>query len=570
MSRRRLAVGVVAIAAVVLGGRALSIVFDSYSWYESLGARALWNERALDTVLVDATGFIFAALFTLANLAIVGQSVGSLTRPRRLANVEFGEAVPPAQLRLAGIVLSLAVALGLASLLPSWRAVAFAKLGVDFREADPYFQHDLSFYVTWLPLERAVYSWALALIVCVTAIVTGLYIVTSGLRWNAGALRLTAKVRRHLAVLAALLLLVCTWSYRLDAYELLTNGGHDGTGFTFIDHQWMLPALLALSVATVATAITVAISAWMGQMRTSLVAIMAAIALAGLTSEILPFAVERSLTPKEAHRENAPYVATRSDFTRRAFGTDPNEESAENPLATFAAVSAAVPAGPDTLVSPGAIGTLLVDNPTIDIAAPSLGHGFSRLAHAWAARNFSLLSDKLHRRTRIVRVRDVRERVAALYPFFAIGPTLRPLFRGDTLYWSAPLFTSSHSYPLSDRREIWGERVTYFHRTGTALVNARTGRVYAALDIPPEPVAAGWVRKFENAESLKRARDVQRALFVSNSRLGVSGAAMSDTSFRARVIRFYDSMHSALSAGDLRRFGLAYDSLGALVGRVKK
>jgi uncharacterized membrane protein (UPF0182 family) len=567
-SGRRLAVAVVASAAALLGGRALSVLYDSYTWYDSLGARTLWVERVLDTALVGAGGFIFAISFALANLFFVGRGIGGLTRPRRIANVEFGEAVPPSQLRLAGIVISVAIALGLLRLLPSWRLVALAKLGVSFREADPYFQHDLSFYVTWLPLERAVYSWTLALVASVAAIVTGLYVLAAGIRWNAGSLRLSPPVRKHLAVLAALLLLLCTWSYRLDSYELLTNAGHDGGGFTYYDHQWMLPGLVALSLATAATALTVGISAWMGQLRTSLIAIMAAIGLAAIVNEILPFAVDRSVTARSQRLANAPYLATRADFTRRAFGTE--VEAVDFPFASFAAVPQSPVMGRDSLIAPGASGMRLVDDPTLDIAAPSLGTGLSRLAHAWAARRFTLLSDTVRRRARIVTVRDVRERVEKLHPFFLVGPTLRPLFRGDTLYWGAALFTASASYPLADKREIWGEGATYFHRAGTALVNARTGRVYAALDIPPEPVAAGWIRKFETPEGLRTAQAVYHSLSISSAGMGGGQVTLSDTSFRAKVIRLYDSMHAALSAGDLRQFGLAYDSLGALVGRVKK
>src|SRR5437867_5041520 len=111
MSTRRLAIGVVAIAAILLGGRALSVLYDSFTWYKSLGAGALWTERATDTLLLSAIGFFFAFAFTLVNLALARQGIGSITRPRRLANVEFGEAVPPAQLRIAAVTVSAGVAL---------------------------------------------------------------------------------------------------------------------------------------------------------------------------------------------------------------------------------------------------------------------------------------------------------------------------------------------------------------------------------------------------------------------------------------------------------------------------
>jgi uncharacterized membrane protein (UPF0182 family) len=562
MSRRRLAIGVVAIAAVLLGGRALSILYDSFTWYDSLGARRVWVERTMDKFLIVATGFLVAMLFALINLAAVRRAIGLLTRPRRLANVEFGEMVPPAQLRIAGIAVSVSIAIGLVQLLPAWNLVALARLGVNFREADPYLLHDISFYVTWLPLQRAVYAWAVTLVVVVSALVVGLYLFTAGIRWVDGALQMSPRVRRHLGLLAALALLLCTWSYRLDSYELLSGGGRDGAAFGYLDHRWLLPGLLALALATAAIAITVAISSWMGQLRSSLIAIMVAVGLAAVVQEILPFVFFRSTPQAEERRENAPYAATRADFTRRAFGAEPD--------AGGDASLAIAPLTRDTLVAPGAVGARLVDDPTLDVGGPSLGTGLSRLAHAWAARNFGLLSDSLHRRARIVTVRGVRERVARLYPLFYVGAQPRPLFRADTLYWSVPLYTASNSYPLAEHREVAGEQRSYFHRAGTALVNARTGRVFGALDIPPEPVAAGWIRKFESPQSLVRAQLVQRALSMSSLDSRSPPVSASDTSFRASVIRLYDRMHSALSAGDLRGFGLAYDSLGTLVGRTHK
>lgn len=571
MSTRRLAIGVVAITGVLLGGRALSLLYDSYTWYDSLGARSLWMQRAVDASLIAALGFIVALTFALANFIVVRRSIGGLTRPRRLANVEFGEAVPASQLNIASVAISTAVALSLMTLLPSWESLALARLGVDFREAEPYLSHDLSFYVTWLPFERGLYSWTLALAVSVSVLVLAGYVIASGIKWGGGALRMTPRVRRHLGILAALLLLLCSWSSRLDSYALLSGANHDGAGFNYLDHRWMLSGLLALSLATAATALTVGISSWMGQLRTSLIAIMAAIGMTALVHEVLPFVFYRTISERQEQVVDAPYVATRLAFTRRAFGTELEEpEVGGSPFAALSSVSTrSAPTG-DTLVAPGAAGTKVVDSPTLDIAGPSLGKGFSRLAHAWAARNFSLLSDSLRGRARIVAVRDVRERIGRLYPLFYVGRSLKPMYRADTLYWSAPLYTSSPDYPLSERREISGEARSYFHRSGTALVNARTGRVFAAIDVPPEPVAAGWIRRFEPPSTLAAAKDVQHSLTMNTAGDSREQVSASDTTFRAGVTRLYDRMRSALSAGDLRGFGLAYDSLGALVGSTRK
>ena len=43
-------------------------------------------------------------------------------------------------------------------------------------------------------------------------------------------------------------------------------------------------------------------------------------------------------------------------------------------------------------------------------------------------------------------------------------------------------------------------------------------------------------------------------------------SAAEDSTFRAAVTRLYNRMRAALAASDLKAFGIAYDSLGALIG----
>ena len=193
-TRRRLLVGVVIAAAILVGA--------------ALGAAPLWSARIGDLLLIYGIGSVVALLLAFLNLSALGRSIGVLTLPRRLANVEFGEAVPRKYIDRVAFVLALAVAAAVTPALPSWTSLALARVGVSFRESDPYFQHDLGFYTSWLPFEKAAYTWAMLLVVGVSLLVVILYSLTPGLRWERAGLRMSAHVRRHLSVLAALLLLI--------------------------------------------------------------------------------------------------------------------------------------------------------------------------------------------------------------------------------------------------------------------------------------------------------------------------------------------------------------------------
>ncbi len=573
MARRRLVLGVVIAAALLVGGRALSALYADYTWYRTMGATALWSERVGDLVLIYGLGIVLAVLAAFLNLSALGRSIGALTLPRRMANVEFGEAVPRRYLDRIALLLSLAIAAALTPALPSWTSLALARLRVSFRESDPYFQHDLSFYTTWLPFEKSAYTWTMLLLVGVSVLVVALYSLTPGLRWERAGLRMSARVRRHLSVLAALLLLMTMWSYRLKSYDLLIRSGGDGGVFSYVDHHWLLPGLLLLSFATAAAAMTVLVSGWTGQLRTSFVAVTVVIVLSIGVQEAIPFFVRR-FTPAEIQllRER-PYAATRSDFTRRAYTASPPAFDAFPNVGTpVSADSASMNvAGQqalrrDSLVYPGARGLAVVSDPQLDVAGQRLGEGISRLGYAWAYQSFDLLSDSVLRRARLITTRDVRRRVLALTPVFAQGNTVEPMFHADTLYWKLELYTASSNYPLSEHHVLGGEERSYYRHAGTALVNARTASVMIASDPAPDPIAQAWMAAFPNAADY-RAPGIAREL-TSTPWQPVSlesALASNDSTFRADVTRLFNRMRAALAASDLKAFGIAYDSLGALI-----
>lgn len=541
-----------------------------------MGATPLWGERAGDMLLIYGIGWVVAVLLAFVNLSALGRSIGSLTLPRRLANVEFGEAVPRKYLDRVALVLSIAIAAALTPALPNWTSLALARLNVIFREADPYFQHDLGFYTAWLPFEKAIYSWVTLLVVSVSMLVVILYSLTPGLRWEKAGLRMSAYVRRHLTVLAAVLLLVTMWSYRLESYDLLIRGSGEDRVFSYVDHQWLLPGLLLLSIATAAAAITVLLSGWTGQLRTSFVAVSVIVILSLTVQEIVPLIVRR-FTPKtvQLSRERS-YIATRAEYTRRAFALNVASSASLSGSAVSAALDSVITSAAgqqllrqDSLVYPGARGLVVVSDPQLDVAGPRLGQGLSRLGYAWAYQSFDLLSDSIPRRARLIPVRDVRTRVRQLAPIFSQGSMIEPMFHADTLYWKLELYSASSNYPLSQHFVLAGEERSYFRHAATALVNARTGRVMIAADPTPDPISRAWMAAFPNTADYRApgiARELTTAPWEPVS--AESGVAI-DSTFRASVTRLYNRMRAALAAADLKAFGIAYDSLGALIATHK-
>jgi uncharacterized membrane protein (UPF0182 family) len=577
MPRRRLLIGVVIAAALLVGGRALSALYADYTWYGAMGATPLWSERAGDLLLIYGIGSVIAVFVAFVNLSTLARSIGTLTLPRRLANVEFGEAVPRKYLDRFALLLSVAIAAAVTPALPSWTALALARLAVSFRESDPYFQHDLAFYTTWLPFEKSMYSWAMLLIVGVSIAVVALYSLTPGLRWERAGIRMSARVRRHLSVLAALLLLITMWSYRLESYDLMIRGGGEGGVFSYVDHQWLLPGLLLLWITTAAGAITVLLSGWTGQLRTSFVAVTVIVVLSVSIQEVVPLVVRR-FTPKEAQMvRERPYVATRADFTRRAYDLNASSLEAPRNSAVSASLDSVATSAPgqqllreDSLVYPGARGLVIVSDPQLDVAGQRLGEGLSRLAYAWAYQSLELLSDSIPRRARLVTVRDVRSRIRALAPVFAQGSMVEPMFHADTLYWKLELYSASSNYPLSQHYILAGEERSYFRHAATALVNARTARVMIAADPSPDPISLAWMTEFPNSADYRAPGIARELTTIPWSPIPAEPVVAGDAAFRAAVTRLYNRMRAALASANLKDFGIAYDSLGALISPPRK
>jgi uncharacterized membrane protein (UPF0182 family) len=476
----------------------------------------------------------------------------------------------------AAFVIAAGVAFVMSFFVPAWEKVAVVRLGTRFGERDPFFQMDLSFYTGWIPLERATYVWCLTLLVVVSAVVIGLYALTPSLRWHSGSFHVSVRVRRHLAILASLFLLSMAWRYRLDGYELLVKGsGPDGM-FSYVDHQWLIPAYLSLSVGTVAAAALVLLSGWFGQVRAGFFTISAVLIFSVTLDLVLPSVVRRLASADVAETHQAPYIATRAAFTARAYGIPRTGAQQPAEVRKFSSgndstrIAAVIDWATDSaVVYPGAHGAALVKRAP-RVAAPLLGGGLRRLAHAWSEQRLDLLWTTLPASTRIARRRDVRERVHALLPAFEHGSDVVPVYLGDTLLWALELYSASSTYPLSKHYVLAGGERTYFRHSGTALVDAMTGRMIMVPDPAPDPTAVAWRARFPaniRAGRPDLLEELSATPRVSPGMPVPVGIPATDSAFRAEVSRLYRRMRSALASGDLSGFAAAYDSLGAVVGR---
>jgi hypothetical protein len=313
-----LAIGGIALA--LLAGRALSGAYTDYRWYEAMDALPLWRARfATVSALRLASGAV-ATAFIFANLWAVRRTVVSLRLPRRLANIEIAEEVPP--MYLLAVAAAIALLFGALVTLPAetWTGFMLSRIGVPFNEADPHFQSDLGFYVYWLPVERELYYWSVIAALLVTVLVIFLYALTPSLRWERGRLHISNYVRRHLVLLCAVLMVTLAWSHRLDAFEVLLSGSGEGGALAPSDLDARIPINLGLSVLTLVGAMLVVIFGWTGQVKIAFIGISTILLLSLGLDRVIPPLISRG-DGVEAARARA-NVLTRTFYTRRAYGLE--------------------------------------------------------------------------------------------------------------------------------------------------------------------------------------------------------------------------------------------------------
>ncbi|MFN2566286.1 MAG: UPF0182 family protein [Gemmatimonadaceae bacterium] len=320
--KRWIALAVLAAAVLLIAGRAIAGVYVDYRWYQALGAAEVWRARMTNSLWLRTASTAAATLFVFANLYAVRHSVVSLVLPRRLANLEIGEEVPGRHLVLAAAVLSALCGAALALPGDAWTTYVLARDGQPFGEGDPYFQHDLGFFVYWLPFERTLYVWALVTIAVVVTVVVCLYALTPSLRLARGKLYVSTYVRRHLTVLGGVLLLLLAWSFRLDMYRVLSDGSGVGGAFTFVDHRVAIPGDLVLAVVTLGAALVVVWSGWSGQIRLAFFALSAVLVLSLVVKQLAPALAARLTEGTDRAAREQPYAATRALYARRAYGVD--------------------------------------------------------------------------------------------------------------------------------------------------------------------------------------------------------------------------------------------------------
>jgi hypothetical protein len=212
-----------------------------------------------------------------------------------------------------------------------------------FNQTEPLFNRDISFYVFSLPIWELLAFWLVGLFLFGVAAVALFYLRSANSLSEGRFPGFSVAQRLHLNALSGLFMLAVALHYWIARYKLLYSSGGISYGASYTDVKVLLPIYTGLSLLAVAIAVYLILRmVVLSRARKitfkpipyppQLIYVLGLyIAVAGVSSAILPSVVQRLIVqPNELTRER-PYFERTIALTREAFNLNAIEARTFDP-----------------------------------------------------------------------------------------------------------------------------------------------------------------------------------------------------------------------------------------------
>ena len=312
---------------VFMGGPSLVRFYTDWLWFGEIGYQNVYTTILRSQGTLFTIAFAVAFAFLAFNLRHALAAIGDI---RPVFTTREGLEVPlPGRQQLRTLALLVAAALGvLVGLFAAgrWEVWQAWQHAVPFNEADPILGHDIGFYVFSLPFWQFVRGVAQMLVVVAALVSGGLYLLTGSLSSGFPArMSMSPAARRHLALLAAVFLVLLAFGAWLQRAEYLVTASGMIHGASYADVHGRMPASMLLVGACLIGAGLAALQAF-SYRNWPIPAAVGLYLVVSIGGGIYSTMLQRFVvTPNEQVRE-APYIQHNIAATRRAFGLDGVEE----------------------------------------------------------------------------------------------------------------------------------------------------------------------------------------------------------------------------------------------------
>ena len=294
----------------------LRSIYTDWLWYGELGFRSVFIKVLVTRIVLFVLGGVIFGVLAGISLYFANRvSQGTEQIPLPQATSDFLRRFIKWGAVAAAAVLS---AIFGALVAGEWQVFLRFESAVSFGATEPVYNKDVSFYVFSLPLYDFIQGWFLGAAIVILLATLALYFVNFSMR-GVGIL-ITPGVRVQVSIIAAAIMLILGLGHWLDRWGLLLSDRGLVFGAAYTELHALKPALLILTIISIASAVLILVNAYMRGIRLLIGAVVLWIVMAIVLGIAWPNVVQRfTVNPNEFVKE-LPYIERNIEFTRKGFG----------------------------------------------------------------------------------------------------------------------------------------------------------------------------------------------------------------------------------------------------------
>ena len=320
----RIGVAIAALVVVILALFVAKSIYTDWLWFDGLGFLSVFTKILVTRIWLFFAGAALAVVLLIVNLYVA----------YRFSRGESTLALPQEVFKLTriGIIGGVALTVFIMSVVfgfvaqGRWETFLVFFNRVPFGIEDPQFHKDMAFHVATMPMLHFIQGWLMGLVIAILVAVVGLYLTIFAIRGL--TFSLTPKIRGHLAILGAFLMVTIAGAHYLDIFELVFSGRGAAPGAGYADVNARVPVLWLLVAIAMVAAVGFAVSLFYGGLRLMIAAFSLWAVLAIVAGGMYPIGFQRfRVNPNEFDREEQ-YIQRAIESTRDAYNLNLIEEQA--------------------------------------------------------------------------------------------------------------------------------------------------------------------------------------------------------------------------------------------------
>ena len=306
----------------IIGGFTDWIV--EWLWLDNLGyEQVFWTIKTTQALLLIGS-LIIALLYVIPNMRVLG---------KQFSTMSFGQS-PLAQLNIPSISAKKIknAFYGLGAIISGFFSLAFFMRwdayfrfhwNETFGQVDPVFGHDIGFYVFRLPFLELIQNSLVSLVFFVTLATIILYVYSGALSLqSAKRLNASDSIKKHISINLGIWLILLSWGYYLQRYDLLYSGGGGVYGASYVDINIKLPVIWILCILSLVLAGIAFFQLYKSRFKWLMIGGVATIVIGGVGNALLPGVVQKFVVEPSELQLEKPYIENSIEQTRKAYALD--------------------------------------------------------------------------------------------------------------------------------------------------------------------------------------------------------------------------------------------------------